>query len=210
MAFILDEDRALKAKLEGITVSDFRHADRPVKVWFRFPQKELTEADYPFMVIDLVAISEALERAHRNRIVLEYIPEGTTVADNTDNTKLVTEFPIPYDLVYTVTTYCRHPQHDRSLISSMLQWDRLPHRFGFLEIPEDNTKRRLDLRGVYPNDVIDRDNKTLFRKVFVVQVSTELMLSAIDEVGLAAAGVVLDLKSSSIDNNVAQNAGLLP
>ncbi len=52
MPFILNEDKALKAALSGITVSDSGNPTRPVGVWFGQPDPEIRFQSYPYITID--------------------------------------------------------------------------------------------------------------------------------------------------------------
>lgn len=200
MPFLIREDKALRAKLQGLTVTDLRAGSepRPVGVWFRFPQRELREAIYPFMVIDLVGIDRAAEREHRGPIPIStwYIPEGVTVQNTTSATTLITEYPIPVWLTYIVTTYARFPEHDRQIQAQLLE-RVLPIRWGYLEIPEDNTIRRFDVIGVQPTDVLDANDHTVFRKLYTLRVSAELFTEEIRET-LEARTSVLTLTAGDI------------
>lgn len=174
MTFILSEDAALKALLTGITVSDAKNPSRPVGVWFGQPDLEIREQSYPYITIQLIDIAEDTSRAHRGIINLPYQPEGYT-----EKAREGVEFPIPVDIHYQVTTYSRHPYHDRALMAELLQ-NRLNVRFGGLHITEDNTLRRLDLLGYSKRDVAEQD-KRLFVNVFSIRVSSEILVSKMEE-----------------------------
>lgn len=176
MPFILNEDKALKQRLAGITVSDSGNPTRPVGVWFGQPDVEIRQQSYPYITIDLVGINEGVERAHRGYVEFNYTPEG---ADPTK--KYESWYPIPVDLQYQVTTYARQPRHDRQIINELFKSDRLPLRFGLLLIPEDSTVRRLDVLGFIKRDTTEQD-KRLFSNVFNVQISSELLQEDLDQV----------------------------
>jgi len=183
MAFILSEDEALKAKLSGITVSDINNLNRPVKVWFRFPEPEIRTITYPNIVIERLTYERDTEREHRGYIQLGYSPDGfPALADPTNlNTGYYTDFPIPYLFHYAVVVQTRNALHDITIQSQLAQLNFLPSRFGYLEIPEDGTIRRLDVTGPENMDTI-ADNKRFFRKSYLVSVSSELTLAQIDEI----------------------------
>lgn len=181
MPWLLREDAALKAKLQQIVVSDRKNAMRPVRVFYGLPDREMVPADYPFMTISLINISEATERAHRGRVTLPYIPEGHIPA-GADFTGPLTEFPIPMNIDYQITTWARMPQHDRELITEMFKITRSPTRFGYLEEPIENTIRRLDFLGFAVGDTTDENNKRVFKKFFTIRVSSELLLEEISNV----------------------------
>ncbi|MEI7999475.1 MAG: hypothetical protein WCH62_08230, partial [Candidatus Omnitrophota bacterium] len=50
MTFILAEDAAIKNYLQGLTVSDEKAPTRPVKVWFGYPDIEVTTQTYPYII----------------------------------------------------------------------------------------------------------------------------------------------------------------
>lgn len=167
MPYIINEDKALKTLISGITVSDSGNASRPVGVWFGQPDNEIRQQSYPYITIDLVGISEAVDRAHRGYIDLPYTPEG-----GNPNEEYATWYPIPVNLDYQITTYARQPRHDRQIINALFSAGRLPMRFGLLDIPEDGTVRRVDLMGFVKRDTTEQD-KRLFRNIYNVQVSSE-------------------------------------
>lgn len=183
MAFILSEDEALKAKLEGLTVNDINNPNRPVPVWFRFPEMEARTITYPNIIIERIGLERDTDREHRGYIELGYYPDAFEQAeDPTDlDTGLFTDFPIPYLFSYAVVIQSRNILHDISLQSQLTQVQYLPSRFGYLEIPEDGTIRRLDVEGPENLDTIV-DNKRLFRKAYSVSVSSELTLAEVDEI----------------------------
>ena len=176
MSAILNEDKALKAKLQGITVSDSGNPARPVGVWFGQPDTEIRQQSYPYITIELVGVNEGVERAHRGWVEFNYTPEG---ADPTQTYE--SWYPIPVDLQYQVTTYARQPRHDRQIMNELFKSSRLPLRFGLLLIPEDGTVRRLDVLGFIKRDTTEQD-KRLFSNVFNVQISSEFLIEDLEQV----------------------------
>ena len=172
MPFLLNEDKAIKAKLAGITVSDAKNSTRPVGVWFGQPDIEIRDQSYPYLTLDLVDISEAKDRNNRGVGYLPYTPEGGDV-----NKNYFVELPIPVDIDYQVTSYSRQPLHDRQIISNIL-YNILPFRYGTLEIPEDNTLRRVELLGYTKRDTTEQ-GKRLFVNVFSIRVNSELLSTEI-------------------------------
>ena len=168
MSFIFNEDKALKAMLAGVTVSDAKNNERPVGVWFGQPDLEIREQSYPYLTIDLIDVSEAIERSHRGVIDLPYTPEGL----DSDNTYTV-DFPIPMDLTYQITSYSRNPHHDRQIISALMH-NNLALRFNFLVVPEDGTARRVDFLGFSKRDTVESD-KRLFVNTFSVRINSEII-----------------------------------
>lgn len=180
--FLEREDRALKLKLKDeLSVSDMANQARPVDVWFRYPDKEVRDVVYPFITIDFVGLRKADEREHRGVIPIEYKPEDYTYVDPTASTAVETDVPVPYEIYYALSAYSRNPLHDRQLVAQLIQYSsRLSMRFGYLEVPEDKTLRRLDVLGMEVTDYKDEAG-TVFRKVFTATVSAELFLSEILE-----------------------------
>jgi hypothetical protein len=68
MTFLLAEDAALKSSLSGITVADEKNANRPVRVWFGYPDVEIRAQDFPFITIDLISMRNATERQSSGEI----------------------------------------------------------------------------------------------------------------------------------------------
>jgi len=172
MPFIINEDKALKTLLKGITVADAKNSARPVGVWFGQPDVEIREQSYPYLTIDLVDIIEEKDRSNRGVVTLSYTPEGAS-----PSVKYKTEIPIPVAIDYQVTSYSRQPLHDRAIISALLT-NILPFRFGTLEIPEDKTLRRLELLGYTKRDTTEQ-GKRLYVNVFTLRVSSEILPSTL-------------------------------
>lgn len=184
MPWLINEDRAVKAKLQGLTVSDVNAPDgRAVPVRYRVPESELAQQTFPLIVIEHAGMEKADEREHRGYVHLPYAPEGAERWWNPDSpsydvtkSPYVIEFPIPYDLRYRVIVFTRLAEHDIVLASLMAQHDRIPSRFGYLAIPEDGTVRRLDLLGGPEMvDTRDSDGKRLFRREYLISVSSEML-----------------------------------
>jgi hypothetical protein len=188
LPWLINEDRAVKAKLTGLTVTDVNAPaeGRSVPVRYRVPESELATQTFPLIVIEHAGVEKADDREHRGITSLPYAPEGSTTWwqptdtgwDVTKSPYLV-EFPIPYELRYRILVFTRESWHDVSLASSLAQFDRIPARFGYLTIPEDGTVRRLDLLGG-PElvDTRDGDGKRLFRREYLISVSSEMLPSA--------------------------------
>jgi hypothetical protein len=174
MPFVLNEDTALKALLTGITVSDTGNSARPVSVFYGQPDKEIRQQSYPYITIELIGIAEAFDRAMRGYITTPYTPEGQAGP-------IATWEPIPVNLDYQVTTYCRQPRHDRAIINALFSPERLPFRFGQLYIPEDGTARRLDVLSFTKRDRTEQD-KRLFSNVYTIRISSELFPEVFSEI----------------------------
>lgn len=195
MAWLLAEDKALKTRLGGITVSDAKNATRPVDVWFRWPDKELRDADWPFITMDLSGLQRSVLREQHGIIdpsagydIPGYVPDGNpdTVA------RAMT--PVPIDLMYSVTTYARDPRHDRQLLSLLTSVTYLPFRGGWLDVadngPDGVTERYMELVNLQKADFRDQEGTTVFRNLFLLRVSSELLASTVQEVKQALSAVI--------------------
>lgn len=192
MAWIINEDQALKRHLQGVTVSDDRAAQRPVQVKFGMPDAELSSQQFPLVVIDLIDIAEATERRQsfsRGPLPEGYEPEGLPTAGLHE--VIEAENPDPYDLTYQIAAWSRHPRHDRQLLG-VIGGELLPVRFGTLYVPQDGTARRLDRVGFAKRDTTDETGKRLFRNVWTVRVSSELWPYQLQALRLAYSGVKLN------------------
>jgi hypothetical protein len=202
MTWILNEDAAIKQKFNGLTVTGDGNAPplgHDVAVRFRLPETELADATFPMVVIEHAGISKADDREHRGHTNLTYVPEGVDdqgiivkdpetgldvvwgVEGGTFDPNLspfkVDDYPIPYNIDYQVTVYARLQNHLTELIAKLAVIDRIPARFGYVEIPQDGTVRTLDLLGgpmVEPDR--DSDGKRVFRAVYSIRVVSELNL----------------------------------
>jgi len=170
MPFIFNEEEALKSLLSGITVSDSGNSARPVGVYYGQPDKEVREQRYPYITLDLISVSEEVDRAHRGAV---YIPDDTFYTPEGVTDGQLTSFPIPVQLIYQVSTWARQPRHDRQLIAELLSYGRLPLRFGQLTIPQDGTNRRLDMLGFSKRDTTE-NGKRLFSNVYTIRISAEI------------------------------------
>jgi hypothetical protein len=172
-AFLFAEDKALKSLLQGITVTDLKNNTRPVKVWFGYPDVELRTQDYPYMVIDLYDIQEANDR-QSSGFWIDNTNRGTQAPSQTDAYSYYA--PTTYDLFYQVSTYSRHPRHDRSIMFSMLN-EKVPGKYGHLLIPQDNgvgtVARHMFLEGFVKRDSVE-DGRRLLRNVFSIRVVSEM------------------------------------
>ena len=181
MPWILNEDQALKLKLQGLKVSDTNagQSQRPVLVRYRMPETEFADATFPMIIIDRQSILKDDEREHRGKVRLMYTPESVgawnPLVEDYATSPYNVEYPIPFNINYAVTVYSRKEQHNIELVSQLARVDRIPARFGFLEIPQDGTVRSLFLEGG-PEFEADKDSdgKRVYRTHYVVRIATEL------------------------------------
>lgn len=172
MSFILSEDNALKTLLTGIVVADEKNATRPVGVWFANPDLESRAQSYPYITIELLDFDPATYRQHSG-LFQDNDVQGTIAPSG--NISYTYEIPIAWDLMYQITTYSRHPRHDRAIIAHLLNRVFISKR-GYLAVPNDlgtqTSYRHLILEEFTKRDTIE-DNRRLYRNVFTVTVSSE-------------------------------------
>lgn len=203
------ESAALKKRLEGVTVTSSSYpSGRAVPVIFVKPDMELRNASYPGIYLSYADTSKASDREHRGPANLGYAPPGypTNVQvpvdmDDKDNPATeswdltfdmskspytVHEHPIPYNLDFNITVLTRDYQQMFEIISQLDEIERIPARFGGLEVPEDGTVRTLDLLGGPRTSAIrDEDGKRLLQSVYSVRVAAEINLFEVEEVNRA-------------------------
>lgn len=173
MTFLLSEDKALRQKLEGIEVqdqrADFEGKTRKVGVWFGMPDQEIRDQSYPYVTIDLVDVNRDMAREMRGVIdAPEYLRQNAVIPENQGG---IIDLPIPVNIDYQITTYSRHPRHDRELLSQLV-YTKLPMRAGVLDL-DDGTSRRLDVIDIAKRDMVEQ-GKRLFMNAITVRVSSEV------------------------------------
>lgn len=173
--FIIAEDAALKAHLAGMTVSDEKNAARQIKVWFGYPDVEVRAQEFPFVTIDLIDINPANDR--QNSGVMYDSDYNGTVPPITGRLHKY-DIPVAYDLVYQITSYARHPRHDRALMMQLL--NKFPSKFGKLAVPNQlgtqTGYRSMFLDGFVKRDAVESEtgNRRLLRNALSVRVVSEM------------------------------------
>lgn len=171
MTFLLDEDKAIRELMQGIVVHDQKadgaETPRQVGVWFGQPDQELRNQVYPYITIDMIAINRDYQREMRGRTSADYLRPDAIASDQ----RWDTEIPIPVNIDYQITTYARHPRHDREILSTIL-YHKLPFRFAQLTVAE-KTVHRLELVNVAKRDSTEQA-KRLFVNAFTVRLATEI------------------------------------
>ena len=182
MPFLYNENEAIKAKLGGLTVTDGNDPlGRAVPVRFRAPEQELADEVFPAIVIDEANWSVDPERAHSGYVPLPYTPEGYAAPD--PGSWLFTQMPLPLNVDWTVTLYCRKSLHRTALLGQLGTFPYLPGRLGFLQVPQDGTLRRLEVIGGPTTDsVLDGQGKRLLTAVWRIRTTGELIWAPIDPV----------------------------
>ena len=86
--------------------------------------------------------------------------------------------PVAYDLVYQVTSYSRHPRHDRALIFQLM--NKFPSKYGHLIVPNqlgtEDSSRSMFLDGFVKRDAVDSEtgNRRLLRNILSLRVISEM------------------------------------
>jgi hypothetical protein len=173
--FIIAEDLALKTYLDGLIVADQKNPTRPVKVWFGYPDVEIRDQSFPFLTIDLIDIVPANDRQTSGRLSDDdYRGTRTPVAGRVYEYDL----PIAYDLSYQITSFSRHPRHDRALMFQLL--NKFPSKFGNLLVPNELvtqfSARSMFLDGFVKRDAVEDEtgNRRLLRNVFSIRILSEM------------------------------------
>jgi hypothetical protein len=209
MTFLLAEDKALRLKLQGITVTD-QQADasevtRQVGVRFGQPDQELAKQAFPFIIIEMIDVEKDDAREMRGIASPWYMAPD----DLGPTESFVVHTPIPVNIDYQITAYSRHPRHDRQIMAQLLG-TVLPIRFGVLEVATDvvdgdgdptTTVRRLDVLNVSKRDIPEQ-SKRLFMIAITVRVSSELPVDVIK--------VLQQVTSAHIDELSSENSGGTP
>lgn len=177
MSFILTEDAALKAHLTGMTVADEKTSSRPVKVYFGVPDIEIGKQEYPYIVLNLIDVRYATYRKARGGA---YVTTERQIGEISGGAHgvYVRSYPEPYDLVYQIASYARHPRHDRLLLAHLNK--KLPGNNGLMALTEQDCTdvyRPIFVDQFIKNDSIEgggAESRRLFRNIFTVRVPTEL------------------------------------
>ena len=200
--FIVAEDLALKTLCQGMNVSDEAQTPRLVKVWFGYPDLEVRDQAFPFITIDLIDIIPANNR-QTSGVMYDGDYQGT-IAPTGDNSYSY-DVPIAYDLVYQVTSYARHPRHDRALMVQLL--NKFPSKFGKLAVPNqlgtETAYRSMFLDGFVKRDTADSEtgNRRLLRNTLTVRVVSEMSPQVASQLIPAVETVVLDTISYTLTGN---------
>jgi hypothetical protein len=106
-------------------------------------------------------------------------PPNTGHVGLVDNSPYYAWFPTPYNFDYTITVYARKmPGHLQNIMARLATSPYIPYHFGYLNIPQDGTQRKMFLIGG-PEIEYGKDNndKRLLRAIYRVRVESELILT---------------------------------
>lgn len=225
ISWLLSEDAAVKVKLQGLHVTDANAENgRTVPVRFRLPETEVADLTYPIIVIEHDGWYPAPEREHRGLIQLPYAPEDyapwwddtgpATTTFSPSDSPYWSLFPLPYNLDYYITVYTRFMrEHTIPLVAQLAAYDRLNSKFGYLDVPQDGTKRTLQLLGgPAPIDGYDENNKRYFSVKYKIRVFSELVPEVMQYAATTKINLDLNLYSSIQDitnEELTESIGLL-
>lgn len=198
MPIILNEEEALKKVLQGITVSDYNNATRPVLVRYGQPDQENHSQTYPYIILDLVDITVDNDRIASGIVSLPYIPEGWPTPATGKSYWI--ETPLPLSFYYQATLYSRHPKHDREMLAQLMH--KIPYKYGGLYVPEDDTIRSCWLVQFRKQDNTE-GGKRLFRSTYTIRVFSEMLPMMAVIVGQANS-VVVTMPDIVLDTSVPQ------
>ena len=196
--FVIAEDNALKTLLQGIVVSDEKNSARPVKVWFGYPDVEIRDQAFPFLTIDLIDIVPTRDRQTSG---VQYDSDMNGTVAPIEGRSYSYEVPVAYDLIYQVTTYSRHPRHDRGIIYQML--NKIPSKYGKLAVPNqlgtETAYRSMFLDGFVKRDAVQGEtgNRRLLRNVFTVRIISEMSPAVVAEALTAVESLSLTYKMAT-------------
>jgi len=182
--WLIAEDDAIKRYVNDLRVMDDTSGagGRKVETWFRLPEQEQRERTYPYIVIDLVDIREANERAQVNRIkvsTMHYSPPDPLPAEVVGKT-ITADRPVPVDIIYQIMSVARSARHDRQLQAAL--WRKFPGKWGALHVPNDDTARTMQLLERTSTWDVDEYGKRTFRTMYTVSVASELWPTVVKQV----------------------------
>jgi len=201
----IDEDYALKEKLQGFIIPNYASGPNGnpksfvPPVYFGFPDPEEEIRRYPHIQINLMDITYAEERAHRAaEFQLNYDLEQATPLSG--STLVADDFPTPWNLIYNITCFSRQPWHDRMF--AMMMFQMFPQQYGSLDMTSfDGTLRRADLVDVVQRDLLEPNQsgkpKRVYRKIVTVSISSEFFLAEVIQVA-DSKGVKLTVDSYAL------------
>jgi hypothetical protein len=196
MSFILSEDLAIKSALGGIVVTDEKNSSRSVGVWFSTPDIESRAQSYPYITIDLIDANYAKYR-QTSGLFRDNDAQGTIVP--VEGNTYTYEIPVAWDLKYQITTFSRHPRHDRAILAHLLA-NVFPATRGYLAVPNDlgteTSYRHLIVEDLIKRDTIE-DGRRLYSNVFTISVTSEA-----SRVISTSAPEVTDVLINTITNHI--------
>ena len=194
IGFLLAEEDALKLMLEQtVTLPDSQGVEKPVRVWYRFPDPETT-VTYPYITIDLTGIEPAYDLWHSEYPLLKDseqeedsntgLPTRMRLYDPSTAPEITTTDPphffqrrnyLQYRLFFQLALWCNNVAHDRILTARMFRDIVMPHP-SWLHCPADGVWKRMETMGWTPADIPTQEGaqKRIFRKLYSISVQTDI------------------------------------
>lgn len=188
--FIFDMDLALEQKLRGIKVFDMEsggprsngNPGRPVFVYFANGEVEVTDRTWPFITISLIGFHRAANREHRGENFLSDVHyEVGGISDPAEAGVSLDDWAIPYDFTWLVQTHARNFQHDRQIQLALEMDDKIPTRFGFLEVNDTVRILTRDSGPVQTDFLAGAPPKRVLRKTYTVSATAEFYRSQLEQ-----------------------------
>jgi hypothetical protein len=172
MPWLLNEDTAILNRLNHVRIPG---DDRDVQTRFIFPEPETPDLTFPSIVIERARAARAPDREHRGTANITYGPEGGPVAGPDDRWGWYAEFPIPYNIDYSIVAQMKLQAQQVALAALLGGELYLPERGGWLEIPPRGVAVSMDIVGGPEFDSsVDNDGKRIFELHYLVRVCSEL------------------------------------
>lgn len=214
MPWVMNEDLAVKNKVSGLKVIDTNApSGRSVGSRFLDPDYELAQFTFPMVIIERQSLGIDHEREHRGNTTLMYTPESVMsvngwnpLVEDYDTSPYTVDYPIPYNLDYAIRLYTRNQQHTMQLVPQLAMQDRLPARFGFVDIPQDGTVRSLFLEnGPEFEYTKGPDGDRLFITHYLIRVATEMPPNIPPEVAALWTSTDLNINITDPETNEVSN-----
>ena len=174
-------DTAIYNRLQGITLLDEDDVAQTVPIIIKAPETEFKDVELPAVSVALIDIRYAPER--QDWIHQEEIDIVGGVAYKKD-------MPIPYDILFQISTYTEYLEDDRSIQAQLLK--KLPPRT-YLEVDvlgatPLSQSYYMFLQGYGEGDIIG--DKRIYRKIFTYLVPVELDFDMMQEVKLVQEALI--------------------
>jgi hypothetical protein len=181
-----------------VTLPDGRGNEKPVRVWYRFPDTATT-VTYPYITIDLIGIEPAYDLWHSEYVLTKdsEVEEDSdtgqvtghrlydpSTARQIDFTTTPTDDPpnffqrrnyLQYRLMFQLGLWCDNIAHDRILTSRMFRDIIMPHP-SWLHCEADGVWKRMETISWTPADIPTQEGaaKRIFRKIYTISVQTDI------------------------------------
>jgi hypothetical protein len=168
--YLLEEDSALRFKLNNLTAIDKNSRSRKVQTFFNFPPKETVKRSYPYITISFAGEEKDSEREHRGWVGYSYM----YLQDVALGQEVYTWYPIPMMLDYIVTLHTGDDaQMLKQLVGKMNGIDYLHPRDAYL-LCSGGTIRRIVRVSSTASSGTDEQGVRAFRQTYRIRIPTEI------------------------------------